>query len=61
MVEQFQRLLDLLDDETLRQIALWRLQGNTTDEIACRLGCARRTVANRLRLIRERWRAEVPT
>jgi len=59
MVEQFQRLLDLLDNQTLRQIALWRLEGATNDEIARRLGCARRTVANRLELIRKRWQTEV--
>jgi DNA-directed RNA polymerase specialized sigma24 family protein len=58
MVEQFQRLLDLLGDETLRQVALWRLEGYTNDEIAGRLGCARRTVANRLEVIRKHWSAE---
>jgi DNA-directed RNA polymerase specialized sigma24 family protein len=61
MVEGFQRLLDRLGDEALRQVALWRLEGYTTDEIAGRLGCARRTVANRLTLIRKRWQAEVPS
>ena len=60
MVEQFQRLLDLLGDETLSQIALWRLEGYSNDEIAERLGCARRTVANKLALIRKRWQSEVP-
>jgi DNA-directed RNA polymerase specialized sigma24 family protein len=60
MAEEFQQLLDLLGDETLRQVALWRLEGYTNDEIAGRLGCARRTVANRLELIRKRWQAEVP-
>ena len=60
MTEQFQRLLDLLGDETLRQIALWRLEGHSNDEIAEQLGCSRRTVANRFTLIRERWEAEVP-
>jgi DNA-directed RNA polymerase specialized sigma24 family protein len=60
VVEQFQRLLDLLGDETLRQVALWRMEGHTIDEIADRLGCARRTVANRIALIRKRWSAELP-
>jgi len=58
-VEEFKRLLGVLDDESLRQVALWRLEGYTTDEIAERLGCARRTVARRLELIRTLWIAEV--
>jgi DNA-directed RNA polymerase specialized sigma24 family protein len=51
-------LLDRLDDAVLRQIALSRMEGYTADEIADRLGCARRTVARRLDLIRQIWRAE---
>ena len=50
--------LDRLGDATLRQIALWRMEGYTSDEIAGRLGCARRTVARRLDLIREIWGAD---
>ncbi len=55
--EECQRLLDALEDESLRQIALARLDGYTNDEIAERLGCARRTVARRLVLIRKTWLA----
>jgi DNA-directed RNA polymerase specialized sigma24 family protein len=51
-------LLDRLEDAALRQIALWRMEGYTADEIADRLGCARRTVGRRLDLIRQIWRAE---
>jgi DNA-directed RNA polymerase specialized sigma24 family protein len=51
-------LLDRLGDPDLRQIALWRMEGYTSDEIADRLGCARRTVARRLDLIRQIWGAE---
>lgn len=58
MAEQLQRLLGLLENEELRQVAQWYLEGHTHDEIAGRLGCARRTVANRLELIRKRWGAE---
>ena len=57
--EEYKRLLGVLDDESLRQVALWRMEGYTTDEIAERLGCARRTVARRLELIRTLWIAEV--
>jgi DNA-directed RNA polymerase specialized sigma24 family protein len=58
-VEEYKRLLGVLGDESLRQVALWRLEGYTTDEMAKRLGCARRTVARRLELIRTLWIAEV--
>ncbi len=51
--EECRRLLDLLEDESLRQVALARLEGYTNEEIAGRLGCARRTVARRLDLIRK--------
>jgi RNA polymerase sigma factor (sigma-70 family) len=57
MIEEFRRLLDALGDATLRQIALWKMEGFTNDQIAARLGCARRTVANKLDLIRKRWGA----
>ena len=49
------------EDDALRQVALWKMDGYTVDEIAGRLGCARRTVARRLDLIRRTWLAEEPT
>ncbi len=57
--EEFRRLLATLDDDDLRRIALDRMEGYTNDEIAERLGCARRTVARRLDLIKRLWAAEV--
>jgi DNA-directed RNA polymerase specialized sigma24 family protein len=60
VAEEFRRLLDALGDDELRQIAVWRMEGVTGDEIAERLGCARRTVARRLDLIRKEWGAEQP-
>jgi DNA-directed RNA polymerase specialized sigma24 family protein len=53
--EELERLLDLLRDDTLRQVAVWRMEGYTCDEIAERMGCARRTVARQLDLIRKLW------
>ncbi len=50
--EQLQRLLNLLPDETLRDIAVWKLEGETNKAIAERLGCALKTVSNKLDLIR---------
>jgi DNA-directed RNA polymerase specialized sigma24 family protein len=55
VAEEYRRLLDRLGDDALRQVALWRMEGYTSDEIAERLGCARRTVARRLDLIRRLW------
>lgn len=56
MAEAYQRLLDSLGDDTLRSIAVWKMEGHTSEEIAERLGCALRTVARQLALIRTIWR-----
>lgn len=58
MTEQCQHLLDLLDDDELRAIALAKLEGYTDLEVAERLGCARSTVQRRLKLIRSLWESE---
>ena len=57
VAEECRRLLETLGDETLRQIALGRMEGDTNGEIAARLGCSLRTVTNKLTLIRKRWEA----
>ncbi len=61
VAEQYRLLLDRLADDGLRHVAVWRLEGYSNDEIAEKLGCARRTVARRLDLIRRIWlEAEEP-
>jgi RNA polymerase sigma factor (sigma-70 family) len=55
--DEYRRLFEALSDEELRRIAVWKLEGHSVDEIAARLGCARRTVARRLELIRKLWGA----
>ncbi len=60
MAEECQRLLDSLGDDTLRQVALWKADGYTDEEIAGHLNCSRRTVARKLDLIREMWEGELP-
>ncbi|APW60803.1 ECF-type sigma factor [Paludisphaera borealis] len=55
VAEEYRRLLDALEDDGLREVAVRRMEGFTCDEIADRLGCARRTVARRLDLIRQTW------
>ena len=59
MAEQCHRLLELLQDEDLRSIALLKMEGYTNDEIAARLDCVRSTVQRKLNLIRSRWEQEV--
>jgi RNA polymerase sigma factor (sigma-70 family) len=54
VVSNFHELLACLD-ETARQIALWRLEGYSTAEIAENLGCVRRTVERKLERIRDKW------
>jgi DNA-directed RNA polymerase specialized sigma24 family protein len=56
--EEFERLLNNLGDETLRAIALAKLQGLTDDQVAGRFGRSRKWVQRKLVLIRERLRAE---
>jgi RNA polymerase sigma factor (sigma-70 family) len=60
MAEQYLHLLGRLDDETLRRIAAWKLEGYSNEEIAARLGCGRRTVERKLGVIRTTWRADEP-
>ncbi len=60
VAEECQRLLQCLGDDTLRSVALWKMEGYSNDEIAARLGRAPRTVARKLRRIRALWSQEVP-
>lgn len=56
--EQFERLMGLLRDDTLREIALRRIEGYTMKEIADSLGTALRTVERKAKLIRDSWQKE---
>ncbi len=58
VAEECQRLLDRLGDESLRQVALWKMEGFTNDEIAQRLNRSRRTVGLKLEAIRLIWSQE---
>jgi DNA-directed RNA polymerase specialized sigma24 family protein len=51
-----QRLLSLLENDELRQIAIWKLAGHTNDSIRTQLGCSVATVERILAHIRETWR-----
>ncbi|QDT97021.1 ECF-type sigma factor [Gimesia aquarii] len=61
LAEELERLLILLDktgDSTLRQVALGKMEGETTTELAQNLGCARRTVERKLQLITRLWQED---
>jgi DNA-directed RNA polymerase specialized sigma24 family protein len=60
VAEESRRLLDLLADEELRQIALRKMEGHTNEEIAGQLELALATVERRLRRIRKCWEKELP-
>jgi hypothetical protein len=59
LVENLQSRLDALP-EPLRQIALWKLEGYSNEEIAApeRLNCTTRTVERKLQMIRQAWEGE---
>lgn len=59
IAEIYRRLLDSLPDETLRRVAVLKIEGFTNEEIAARIGCARCTVVRKLDLIRSIWSKEI--
>jgi DNA-directed RNA polymerase specialized sigma24 family protein len=61
VADECRRLLETLGDETLRRIAVLRMEGYADPEIAVRLGCGLRTVGRKLELIRKTWMREVAT
>jgi DNA-directed RNA polymerase specialized sigma24 family protein len=58
VAEECQRLLDLLGDAELRAVALAKMEGDTTEQIAARLGRSPRSVERKLQLIRSLWAKE---
>jgi DNA-directed RNA polymerase specialized sigma24 family protein len=60
VAEECRRLLDLLGEDELRVIAVSRMEGYSTEEIAGRLGCAPQTVERKVRRIRGLWSTECP-
>ena len=55
MVEARESLLMRLQDDELRRVATWKLEGYSNAEIAKKLSCVERTVERRLRIIRQTW------
>ena len=58
VADEYRRLLEALGDDSLRQVAIWKMEGFGSDEIAQKLGCSRRTVARKLDAIRTLWSSE---
>jgi RNA polymerase sigma factor (sigma-70 family) len=58
--EEVETLLGKLDKPEVRQIAVWKLEGHTNEEIARMQGCSVPTVERRLALIRRLLRPESP-
>lgn len=61
VTEECRRLLDALGDATLRDIALWKMEGYSNAEIAIKIGRVEGTVERKLALIRAKWEGEVQT
>lgn len=58
VADKCRRPLAILGDESLRQVAVWKMEGYGNDEIAQKLDCSRRTVARKLEAIRIVWSKE---
>ena len=60
MAEEVDRLLQLLEDAQLKQLAIGKMEGFSNADMAQQLGCSLRTIERRLRLIREKYAQELP-
>lgn len=57
--EEHGRLVDKLNDDVLRKVVQWRMEGFTNEEIATKLKLTPRSIERKLNRIREIWRAEI--
>ena len=55
VAEQYQEMMLSLEDEELVQLATWKMEGFSNDEIAKKVGRATRTVERKPQLIRKIW------
>jgi RNA polymerase sigma factor (sigma-70 family) len=53
--DALEQLLNMLPDDRVRELVLWKIEGYTNEEVAEKQGCAVRTVERKLSLVRERW------
>jgi RNA polymerase sigma factor (sigma-70 family) len=59
--DELERLLKLLENDVLRQLALAKMEGYTNQEIAERMKLSLTAVERKLRLIRQSWQEEEST
>jgi RNA polymerase sigma factor (sigma-70 family) len=59
VADDCRRLLESLPEPELRQIALWKVEGYTNEEIAGRLDCVPRTIERKVSRIRVLWKHEL--
>ena len=59
VTEELRRLIDILPDDQLQQIAVLKMEGYTNKDMAQKLDCALRTIERRLALIRDYWEDEI--
>lgn len=57
--DEYRALLSRLNNPQLRDIAVWKLEGFTNEEIADKIGRAVPTVERKLALIRKAWAKEI--
>ena len=55
---EVRELLEKLDDDVLRRLAIGKLEGYQNKELAEQLGTGRRTIERKLQLIRQKWEHE---
>ena len=60
MSEDFDQLLNRLNDEMLRRIALLKLEHHTNEEIAVKVGLSLRAIERKMSLIRMIWESHRP-
>jgi DNA-directed RNA polymerase specialized sigma24 family protein len=60
VAETCRTLLDALGDDTLRAVAVAKMEGLTNEEVAARLGKSLPTVERKLRGIRGIWEKSAP-
>src|SRR5262249_28044011 len=60
LAEEYTRFLDRLKDPTLRSVALRRLEGQSTQEIARALNVSTKTIDRKLHLMRAIWTQDNP-